>query len=80
MEPRISKKKLQSFSTDTPTSKRHTTTVKLRAIFEVTDKIRAENQMNKWTSESRTIGIKEFNSTANTIQNNKSNILNFFNT
>ena len=53
--------------------------LKLRAIFELTDKIPAENQMNKWIGESRTIEIKEFNSTANTIQNNKSNILNFFN-
>jgi len=53
--------------------------MKLRVIFELTDRTRAEKQMNKWIGESRTIGIKQFNSTANTIQNNKSNILNFFN-
>ena len=53
--------------------------IKLRAVFELRDRNRAEYDLNQWIEESKIIDIKEFNSTAFTIQYNKSNILNFFN-
>ncbi len=53
--------------------------MKLRAIFELRDKQRAEHTINQWLEESKSLEIKEFKTTANTININKRNILNFFN-
>lgn len=59
-------------------NKAYNHSMKLRAIFELSDRERAEYSIDQWIVESKSIGIKEFNSTANTIQCNKGNILNFF--
>jgi len=53
--------------------------MRLRAIFELLDKRYAKQSLEQWIEASKTLEIKEFKSTANTILINKDNILNFFN-
>lgn len=54
-------------------------TIKLRKLYRLTDKIKAMTALKDWIDETRELGINQFNSTANTIENNFSNIINFFN-
>lgn len=53
-------------------------TIKLRAIYENKHRFEAMILLEKWIRETRELGIKEFNTVANTIENHFSNILNFF--
>lgn len=53
--------------------------IKLRTIYENTSKIDALVKLKNWIDKTRTLEIKEFDSVANTIENNFETILNFFN-
>lgn len=53
-------------------------TIRLRKIYNITDKIRAIKALRDWIEDTRKLTINNFNSTANTIENNFQNILNFF--
>lgn len=52
--------------------------IKLRNIFQNTDKNKAEGQLKDWLTDTKSLQIKEFNSVANTIKDKLSTILNYF--
>ena len=52
--------------------------LEFRSIYETTDKRKAVIRFNEWINRTDELGIKEFNTVANTVKNNFDNILNFF--
>jgi len=52
--------------------------MKLRNIYELSSKVVAEEQINKWIEKTNELNIKEFYTAANSINYNRENILNFF--
>ncbi len=52
--------------------------IEFRGIYEHKNKNSARRLLSKWISETEKLGIDEFNTAANTIDNNIENILNFF--
>jgi len=52
--------------------------LKLRNIYELSSKVVAEEQINKWIEKTNELNIKEFYTAANSINYNRENILNFF--
>jgi transposase len=52
--------------------------MQLRNIYENDSKVRAEELLNQWIEDTKSIGIEQFNTTAKSIIYNKENILNFF--
>jgi transposase len=52
--------------------------MQLRNIYENDSNVRAEELLNLWIEDTKSIGIEQFNTTAKSIIYNKENILNFF--
>lgn len=52
--------------------------IKLRAIYEQKDRIEAIIRLKNWIDKSRKLGIKQFYTVANSIENHSETILNFF--
>jgi transposase len=52
--------------------------LEFRNIYETIDKRKAVKMFNDWINKTDELGIKDFNTVANTVRNNFDNILNFF--
>jgi transposase len=52
--------------------------MEFKNIYELSDKLKAEQSFKEWINKTNEINIKEFNTVANTVKNNLKNIINFF--